>query len=199
MTTATRPSPIKVETAKGDVRTTQQGRTWEQFKFLQKGFENSRGLRLSYYDGVVGILMPGVAHELFTGLIGFLIEAFLFQRNIDFKPTGSMTQEKAGAASAQADRSYEIQGFKLSVEINFTSEDISKLQRHQALEVNEVWVWEDGVLGVYHLSSQGYEQVSRSLIPALSVLDLEVMAECILIGETSSLEAGKKLLAAHAN
>lgn len=191
MTTATRPSPIKVETAKGDVRTTQQERTWEQFESLQKGFENSRGVRLSYYNGVVGILMPGAAHELFTGLIGFLIETFLFQRNVDFKHTGSMTQEKAGAASAQSDRSYEIQGFKLSVEINFTSGDISKLQRYQALEVNEVWVWEDGVLEVYHLDSQGYEQVSRSLIPALSVLDLEIMAECILIGETSSLKPVK--------
>ncbi len=146
---------------------------------------------------MVGILIPVAAHELFTGLIGFLIETFLFQRNVDFKPTGSMTQEKAGAASAQADRSYEIQGFKLSVEINFTSGDISKLQRYQALEVHEVWVWEDGVLKVYHLDSQGYEQVSRSLIPALSVLDLEIMAECILIGEASSLEAGKKLLATH--
>ena len=179
MTTATRLSPIKVETAKGDVQTTQQERTWEQFKALQKGFENSRGVRLSYYNGVVRILMPGVAHELFTGIIGFLIETFLFQRNIDFKPTGSMTQEKAGAAFAQADRPYEIQGFKLSIEINFTSGDISKLQRYQALEVNEVWVWEDGVLEVYYLSSQGYEQVSCSLIPALSALDLEVMAECI--------------------
>ena len=77
-------------------------------------------MRLSYYNGVVGILMPGAAHELFTGLIGFLIETFLFQHDIDFKPTGSMTQEKAGAASAQADSSYEIQGFRLFIKINFT-------------------------------------------------------------------------------
>ena len=194
MTTTLRPSPVKVETGNGDVRTVQQNRTWIQFKHLQKGFENSSGVRLFYYHGTIEILMPGEAHELFKSLIGFLIELFLFNCEIEFKPTGSMTQEKVGVASAEADESYEIQGFKLAIEINFTSGDISKLQRYKALEVNEVWIWEDGTLKAYHLQADDYQNVDRSLIPALSMLDLQVMSECILLGETSRLKAGKKLL-----
>ena len=194
MTTTLRPSPVKVETGNGDVRTVQQNRTWAQFKHLQKGFENSSGVRLFYYHGTIEILMPGEAHELFKSLIGFLIELFLFNCEIEFKPTGSMTQEKVGVASAEADESYEIQGFKLAIEINFTSGDISKLQRYKALEVNEVWIWEDGTLNAYHLQAGDYQNVDRSLIPALSMLDLQVMSECILLGETSRLKAGKKLL-----
>lgn len=195
MTTTTSRLSSEVKAAKGDVRTTQHNRSWEHLRHLQKGFENT-GIRLFYYDRTIEILMPGKAHEIFTGIIGFLIETFLFQQDVDFTPTGAMTQENS-KASAQADRSYEVQGLKLSVEVNFTSGDVSKLKRYQALEVNEVWLWEDGILEVYHLKSDGYEKVQRSLIPALSSIDLQVMSQCILVGEVSVLEATKKLLAAH--
>ncbi len=194
MTVAKRPSPIRVETGQGDIRTIQWGRTWEQFKHLQKGFENTRGIRLFYYNGMIEILMPGEAHELFKSIIGFLIETFLFNQAIEFKPTGSMTQEKEGIAAAEADESYEIEGLKLSIEVNFTSGGSSKLERYEALEVDEVWIWEDGVLAAYHLQSGKYEKVNRSLIPALSAIDLDVLSECILAGETSRIKAAKKLL-----
>jgi Uma2 family endonuclease len=197
MTVTRSHSPIRVEIGRGDVRTIQWGRTWEQFKHLQKGFENTRGVRLFYYNGTIEILMPGEAHELFKSIIGFLIETFLFNRAIEFKPTGSMTQEKEGIASAEADESYEIEGLKLSVEVNFTSGDASKLDRYQALGVHEVWIWEDGVLAVYHLQSGKYETVNRSLIPALAAIDLNLLSECILMGETSRIKAAKKLLESH--
>ncbi len=197
MKTAARSPSTWVEIARGDVLTIQQGRTWEQFKHLQKGFENSRGIRLFYFDGTVEILMPGKAHELCKSIIGFLIETSLFQHELEFEPTGSITQEKAGIASVEADESYEIQGFTLSIEVNFTSGDIAKLARYQALGVHEVWFWEDGILEVYHLQNSSYEKVNRSQIPALSSLDLKILSECILTGETSRIEAGKQLLAAH--
>lgn len=197
MTVATNRPLTHVKVAKGDVRTIYEGRTWAQFKALQEGFENS-GVRLSYYDETVEILMPGKAHEVFTGIIGFLIETFLFQQGVNFIPTGSMTQENE-KASAQADRSYEIQNRKLSVEINFTSGNLAKLNRYQALGVDEVWIWDDGVLAVYQLMPDGYQPVERSAIPVLSGLNLDVLQACILMGETSTLEAGKKLLAAHGN
>lgn len=202
MTLATSPSPIRVETGHGDIRTIQPGRTWEQFKHLQKGFENTRGLRLFYYNGTIEILMPGEAHELFKSVIGFLIETFLFSRGIEFKPTGSMTQEKEGIAAAEADESYQIDGYRLSVEVNFTSGDAAKLERYQALGVDEVWMWEDGSLVVYHRQASPntrghYEAADRSGIPALADIDLNLLSACILIGETSRIQAAQRLLAAH--
>ena len=200
MTLASSPSPIRVETGHGDIRTIQPGRTWDQFKHLQKGFENTRGLRLFYYNGTIEILMPGEAHELFKSVIGFLIETFLFSRGIEFKPTGSMTQEKEGIAAAEADESYQIDGYRLSVEVNFTSGDAAKLERYQALGVDEVWMWEDGFLVVYHrqASPRGqFEAVDRSGIPALADIDLNLLSACILLGETSRIQAAQRLLAAH--
>jgi Uma2 family endonuclease len=195
----TRPSLTQaltqVTTGRGDIRTILRGKTWAQFKHLQQGFENSRGIRLFYYDGTVEILMPGVAHELFKSIIGFLIELYLFNCKIEFKPTGSATQEMPGMGAAEADESYEIQGYKLAIEVNFTSGDISKLSLYQALAVDEVWLWEDGVLDIYHLRSGEYEPVSHSLIPALSEIEMKVMSECILLGETSRIAAAERLLA----
>jgi|GEM_PF-5877828 hypothetical protein len=39
-----------------DQRIIQAERTWEQFKLIQQGFENSPGIRLFYYDGTLEIL-----------------------------------------------------------------------------------------------------------------------------------------------
>lgn len=197
MTIAARPSPSLTTVANGDVCTIQQGRTWVQFKHLQKGFENTRGIRLFFYDGTIEILMPGKPHELFKTVIGMLIEAFLLDREIEFEPTGSMTQEIEGVASAEADESYQIGPSKLVIEVNFTSGNVAKLKRYQALGIDEVWIWEDAVLQVYHLQEQDYQQVSRSCIPELETIDLAMLSTCILQGETSRVQAIKQFRLAH--
>jgi hypothetical protein len=161
MILATRTSPSQIEIGRGDIRTIQRHRTWAQFQHLQQGFEHVRGIRLSYYDGTVEILMPGRSHELFKSVIGILIETFLLDREFEFEPTGSMTQELEGVASVEA------------------------------------WLWEDGVLDVYHLQSGGYEQVSHSLIPELLTINLTVLSECISVGETSRVDAVKRFRSAH--
>ena len=194
MTVALLPSLNQVQMANGDVKTIQTNRTWGQFRSLKQGFENTRGVRLAYYNGTIEILMLGLNHELFKSIIGFLIEAFLFHQKIEFMPTGSATQEKDGIVSAEADESYEIQGFKLAIEVDFTHGFVSKLERYAVLGTDEVWIWEDGVLDIYWLDGDGYRKAGRSRIPALASIDRTLMSECILIGETSRIQAGDKLL-----
>ncbi|MEZ2237422.1 hypothetical protein [Microcoleus sp.] len=108
---------------------------WERFKFIQKGFEGSPGVRLFYYDGTIEILMPGEDHEAFAHVIGYLLTTFLVEQGIFFKPTGAMTQERSGVVSVQADESYCIGSVKqipdLSIEVVFTSGGISKLERYR--------------------------------------------------------------------
>jgi Uma2 family endonuclease len=194
MTVAVLPSLNQVQMVNGDVRTIQTNRTWGQFRSLKQGFENTRGVRLAYYKGTIEILMLGLNHELFKSIIGFLIEAFLFHQKIEFTPTGSATQEKDGIVSAEADESYEIQGFRLAIEVDFTHGSISKLERYAVLGTNEVWIWEDGLLDIYWLDGDEYHKADRSQIPALAPIDRSLMSDCILIGETSRIQAGEKLL-----
>ena len=167
--------------------------TWEQFKFLQKGFEGSPGVRLSYYEGTIEVVMPGREHEVFASIIGYLITTFLTEQGIFFQPTRSMTQEKEGVVSAQADESYCIESSKpipdVAIEVVFTSGGVSKLKRYKALGVPEVWFWEDGVLKLYHLQNGIYESIDRSQLPGLNDLDLDLLRRCVLMAETDTGEA----------
>jgi Uma2 family endonuclease len=176
-----------------DQRIVLNDRTWEQFKHVQKGFENSSGVRLFYFDRTIEILMPGRDHEFFSRFIGYLVMTFLFEKGIRCIPTGSMTQEKEGISSVQADESYCIGCPKaipdLAIEIVFTSGGESKLSRYQALEVPEVWFWEDGVFALHHRSTSGYERVDRSQLPNLQDLNIALLTRCVLIAETDELAA----------
>jgi Uma2 family endonuclease len=172
---------------------------WSHFQLLKRGFEQCRGAKLSFYDGVIEILMPGRAHELFSELIGHLLVIFLTTKGIFYIPTGSMDQQEEGQASTQADKSYCIGTDKLvpdlSIEVIFTSGSTQKLTRYRALGVPEVWFWEDGVLTLYGLRSQGYEPINQSELPGLEDFDFSLFRRCILMGETDPGEAMRTFLA----
>jgi Uma2 family endonuclease len=166
---------------------------WAQFKLIQQGCKQTLGARLSYFDGTIEILMPGQAHETFSRIIGWMLTYFLAAKQIPFTPTGSVTQEREGVAAVQADESYCIGEVKpipdLSIEVIFTSGNINKLDRYQALGVTEVWFWEDGVLTLHRLRASGYERIQQSELPGLVDLDLELLKCCILMAETNSGDA----------
>jgi Uma2 family endonuclease len=168
-------------------------RTWEQFKYIQKGLEGHPGVRLSFYEGVVEVFMPGQLHEIFKKVIAALLEACFFEWGIRIIPTGSVTQDQEGVASAQANESYCFGDAKpipdLSIEIIFTSGSAAKLKRYQVLGVPEVWLWEDGLLTLHRLGENGYTRIYKSQIPELANLDIELLSRCVLIGATDWLEA----------
>ena len=170
--------------------------TWQQFKLIQAGFAESPGIRLAYYDSTIEILMPGREHEVFSRLIGFLIGLFCLENEIEFEPTGSMTQEREGEVSAQADESYCFGESKpipdLVIEVVFTSGGPKKLQRYKALGVPEVWFWQDGLFTLYHLRNNHYDKITHSEIPELATLNIDLLTRCVLMAQTSRLEAAKE-------
>ncbi|MFH7245226.1 MAG: Uma2 family endonuclease [Spirulina sp.] len=173
-----------------DQRVVHHGRSWEQFKWIQKGFDQAPGVRLFYYDGTVEVLMPGREHERFSWIIGHLIGLFLAQKGVFFQPTGAMTQEKEREVSVQADQSFCLGSVKaipdLSIEVVVTSGGVDKLARYQALGVPEVWFWQDGVLTVYRLRGQGYEVGDHSELAGLRDLDLTLLSRCVLMADTDT-------------
>lgn len=184
MTTTTRP-PQKPT----DQRFTHSGMNWQRFKLLQESFADSPGVHLAYYKGEVEILAVSQDHETISRLIAILLAEYFVEKGIEFTPTGSFTQEKEGVASAQADESYFIGKVgttpDLSIEVVFTSGTLSKLNRYQELGVPEVWFWEDGLLTLHHLRSEGYERIYGSEV--LPDLDINLLTRCVLM--TSRLEA----------
>ncbi len=170
---------------------------WAKYKLIQQGCAESPGIRVSYFNGIIEIVMPARPHEIFSDVFHALLSFYLFQIGIDFLGTGSADQEAEGIAAAQPDRSYCIEGIKpipdLSIEVVFSSGGINKLERYRAIGVPEVWFWEDGVLALYHLRPSGYERIEQSELPGLKDLDLDVFKRCLLVGETSTAEAMKAM------
>ncbi|MEO0539512.1 MAG: Uma2 family endonuclease, partial [Cyanobacteria bacterium P01_A01_bin.105] len=114
-----------VERQKSDSRIVQTGISWEGFQKIREGFAGCGSVRLHYIQGTVEVVTVGAEHEIYKSIIGMLIEIFLVENGIEFTPTGSMDQERAGVASAQADESYCLGSYKpipdLSVEVVFSS------------------------------------------------------------------------------
>jgi Uma2 family endonuclease len=195
--TPVKAASLATDSCQTDSLQTYRHRTWEQFKLIQQGLADGVAVRLFFFDRTVEVLMPGRYHEIFKKIIAILIETFLIDRKVDFIPTGLMDRELVGVAAAQPDESYEIGEFKLLIEVVFTSGTIAKLQLYQALDLDEVWFWEDGVLQIYHLIDGAYQPTTRSQIPALERLDIDVLTKCILMGETSRIQAIEALRLAH--
>ena len=172
------------------------GIDWKQFKLIQSGFAEASGIRLAYFNGTIEILMPGRTHELFKSIIGMLIELFCLEMAIEFEPTGSMTQEREGEVSLEADESYCFGTSKsipdLAIEVVLTSGGLDKLQRYQILGISEVWFWQDGVFSLYHFRNGKYDRITRSEIPELISLDIDLLTRCVLIAETSRLNAANE-------
>ena len=74
----------------------------------------------------------------------------------------------------------------------FTSGDLSKLVRYQALDIPEVWFWQDGLFILYRLKDRDYVQIARSEISELTGLDMHVLTHCVLMTATSRLDAANE-------
>jgi Uma2 family endonuclease len=176
-----------------DQRISVHHKTWQDFQMIQRFFADASGVKLSYYQGTIEIIMPGRDHEFFSRVICLLLSEFCLEKQIEFEPTGSMTQKKEGEVSAEPDESYCFGTSKpspdLLIEIVFTSGGLQKLELYKALEIPEVWFWEDGVFKLYHLRSHGYEAISQSEIPELANLDIALLTRCVLTAQTSRLQA----------
>ncbi|MGB7443527.1 MAG: Uma2 family endonuclease [Coleofasciculaceae cyanobacterium] len=180
MATTINPKPPYKPT---EQRFIQTGVSWSSFKSIQKGFADSPGVHLFYYQGELEIFSTSPEHEIVKGNIGFLVEDFLLQSEIDFVGTGSFSLEKENVASAQADESYCFGQQKsvpdLAIEVVITSGGTNKLRRYQALGVKEVWFWENGVISLHYLEGDNYSQVSQSKF--LPNLDIAKLAQCAAI------------------
>jgi Uma2 family endonuclease len=163
-----------------------EGLTWREFKAVEQ-LLNRPGYRLSFLDGILEIRrMPGEPHETVKERIGALLELYLLMAGFDFTPTGSMTLESEGvSAKREADKSYKLAPSRalpdLAIEVVFSSGGINKLEAYKRLKIKEVWLWEDGVLEVYHLRGEGnalhYERVSNS--EEVKGIDLNLLLRCI--------------------
>lgn len=154
--------------------------SWEQLEKLDVDLAGT-GARLTYLDGILEIMAPlSEEHEESKTTLAMLLEAYLREKKIRFYGRGSATLgKKEDATRREPDESYNLGTKKpipdLILEVTVTSGGINKLEIYKRLKVPEVWFWEDGILSVYCLQGEEYEQVSQSSL--LPDLDLELLAQ----------------------
>ncbi|WP_333158852.1 hypothetical protein [Microcoleus sp. Pol12B4] len=89
-----------------DQRLIHSGIDWEQFKLIEQGFSDSPGIRIFYFKGEVEILAVSQENESFSRRIAGLLMDYFLEKDIEFNPLGSFTQEKEQEVSVQADESF---------------------------------------------------------------------------------------------
>jgi Uma2 family endonuclease len=157
--------------------------SWEDYERLLAMRGDHSAPRISYLEGEVEIMSPSRDHELIKSYIGRLLEAWCFDRGIEFTPVGSWTiKKKAKRRGAEPDECYIFGTEKrerphLAVEVEWTHGGIDKLAIYEQLGVDEVWYWRKGIIEIYVLSDRKLVPAERSgLLPDL---DLELLASML--------------------
>jgi Uma2 family endonuclease len=147
--------------------------SWESFELIEQSFEGIVGVRFAYLDGTLEIMTISPEHEDIKSTIRALVEAYMRILGIRFYMRGSpsLGSRDLGARS-EPDESYNLETKKkfpdLVIEVVITSGGVDKLTGYQRMGVTEVWFWEDGLLTLHHLRTNGYEKVNKSeLLPDL--------------------------------
>ena len=158
--------------------------TWTEFEIIETLTADAAGLRLTYLDGCIEFMTIGEPHEMIKSILAILIEAYFFEKGINFIPVGSATRRaKEKSASFEPDESYYIGEKKenpdLAIEVNITSGSIDKLEKYKRFNITEVWFWENNQLSLYHLKNDNYEQINQSEL--LPDFDIDLLISCVLM------------------
>ncbi|MEO0536333.1 MAG: Uma2 family endonuclease [Cyanobacteria bacterium P01_A01_bin.123] len=152
------------------------GVDWQQYEALINVLgDNFPTLRLSYLDGTLEIMTNSPEHEDLKKMIGMLIETYLQETRQRFHAGGSTTfRQAAKQRGLEPDECYCLGDKKafpdLAVQIVITSGLVDKLDIYKGLGVTEVWVWQSGRFGIYHLRPTEYELIEASeLLPELDI------------------------------
>ncbi len=159
------------------------GITWEKFEQIETTFTDIEEIRFIYLDGDLEIIMNlGQEHEYYKRTISLLLEAYFREKGIRFYAGGSATLgNKNITGRKEPDESYTLQSKKdipdLIIEVIFTSGSIKILEIYKRIGIPEVWFWEDGLLKIYALKNDEYNQVNQSQL--LPDLDIQVLIQYI--------------------
>ena len=158
-----------------------EGVDWDGYEALLALRGERSQPKLAYLDGAVELMSTSRIHEGLKSGVGRLVEAFCFERDIDFSAYGNWTlTQRIKRASVEADECY-IFGSRpmdkdrpdLAIEIVWASGGINKLEAYRRLEVGEVWFWKRDAISVHVLGRDGYAAHERSV--CLPALDLELV------------------------
>lgn len=155
--------------------------SWETYLALTEESESGSG-RMTYDQGVLEIMSPGMPHEIAKRLIGRMIETFTLYRGIEIRSSSSTTFKRSELQRGfEADESYyvqhacELRGIgeidlsihpppDLVLEVDMTNSSIPKKALFAAMKIPEVWRYDGASLWMGSLFQEDYQDLKQSLV-----------------------------------
>ncbi len=186
------------------------GVSWRAYEGLLRAFDEERHLRITYDRGRLELMALSTLHERSKHLLGCLIGALAYERDIDIAGYGSLVLKRGEEQRGlEPDECYWIQNEAkvrnlkkldlrrdpppdLVLEIDVTHSSLDRLGIYQALRVPEVWRWAGKKIEVRVLDENGQYQLREYSVafpffrPAELVRFLKLAATD---GETAMLRA----------
>jgi Uma2 family endonuclease len=175
--------PVGAENA--DQLVTLYGVSWQAYELLLQARGESAVPRLTYLEGTLELMSPGLVHETDKITLGRLLEAWADESDVMLEGAGSWTVKRRRAKrGAEADECYvvgrsarRVRRPDIAIEVVSTRGVIDKLDVWRKLSVPEVWVWEGDELSFYVARGERYVRRERSrLLPSF---DPRLAAECM--------------------
>jgi|RhiMethySRZTD1v2_1073278.scaffolds.fasta_scaffold08620_11 Uma2 family endonuclease len=170
----------------GDQRVILHAVSWDEYDKLCELFDERPGVRMTYLEGTLEIMVPSREHERRKTLTARLVEAYADHFGIDLNGFGNTTyRRKAKKRGLEPDECYvlgeEDKDFPdIAIEV-VQSRKINKLEVYRGLGVREVWSLEKGRFVVYVLegTGDGACHATREQSTLLPGLDLELVARFV--------------------
>ncbi|MGH9799624.1 MAG: Uma2 family endonuclease [Blastocatellia bacterium] len=181
---------------------------WEEYECLLEDMGAGYSARISYDHGKLEIHMPLPIHDYMKICLSDLIRATADELEVDLNGFGSTTfKYKDWLQGLEPDACYylsndpRVLGVRrfdpnvpppppdIAIEVDITSESLSRFHIYQRLGVPEIWRCDERQFQFYHLTESGYVESSAShAFPLLTgqVL-LQFLERCIADGQSMAL------------
>jgi Uma2 family endonuclease len=143
------------------------GARWEDYQNFSS--EEYPGYRVSYFQGEILLVSPGLNHEIIASVIDRLILAYCDKYDLLEFPFRQTRLEAVGQVGREPDVAYSFQTRKsqpdLVVEVIFSSGDIDELKAsYKNLGIPELWIWKKNTIIFYLLDNNDYQEIKYSQI-----------------------------------
>lgn len=180
--------------------------SWSEFEAILVEMGEYRAARLAYSQGTLEIRMPLPEHEVDKELIGDMVKILLEELEIDCECFGSTTfKRETKKSGVEPDQCFYIQNHQqmrgkrrvdltvdpppdLAIEIDVTSK--TQLDAYQALQVPELWRYENNQLQINVLQDGRYVKLPSSpIFPGLPIVEMiaQFVAQSTTIGRSPTL------------
>lgn len=188
--------------------------TWDEYERLLEDLSELPGVRVSYDHGRIDIMSPSTEHEEYKDFILRIAHILGEELGLALETRGSSTfKRKELLKGAEPDASFYVQNAAavvgkrridvsvdpppdVVVEIDISSESLSKFPIYSALGVPEIWRYDGTRASIYHLVDQDYVEASDSRsFRGLTAQGLtDSLDQSKTLGQSAALAAFRQLI-----